>query len=71
MKTMTAYLSAPTLAQLFGAVSLKRLWTALSVQRERQRLSDLDDRTLEDIGLTRADVDIEAMRGFWDIPAGR
>ena len=33
--------------------------------RQRRRLSDLDDRMLKDIGLTRADVSREVGKPFW------
>lgn len=40
-------------------------WTSLA--RERRALARLDDRLLRDIGLTRADVEAETSRRFWDI----
>ena len=40
-------------------------WTSLA--RERRALARLDDRLLADIGLTRADVEAETSRRFWDI----
>jgi uncharacterized protein YjiS (DUF1127 family) len=33
--------------------------------RQRRRLSELDDRMLKDIGLTRADVHREVEKPFW------
>ena len=33
---------------------------------ERRSLMRLDDRTLQDVGLTRADVEREYERPFWD-----
>jgi uncharacterized protein YjiS (DUF1127 family) len=33
--------------------------------RQRRQLLALDDRLLKDIGLTRADVDIEGRKPFW------
>lgn len=33
--------------------------------RTRVRLADLDDRTLQDIGLTRHEARIESSRPFW------
>ena len=33
---------------------------------ERLSLARLDDRTLQDVGLTRADVDREYERPFWE-----
>jgi uncharacterized protein YjiS (DUF1127 family) len=35
------------------------------VHRQRNHLSQLDDRMLEDIGLTRADVDYEISKPVW------
>lgn len=38
-------------------------WTEL--YRQRQHLTQLDDRMLRDIGLSRADVRIEIDKPFW------
>ncbi len=32
---------------------------------ERRRLSEMDETTLRDIGLSRADIDQEARKPFW------
>lgn len=45
----------------FGAVV--RTWFDCS--RQRRALSELDDRLLRDIGLTRAQAQREAARPFW------
>ena len=39
------------------------IWGSRS--RERQQLSELSDRMLEDIGLTRAQVAVEVGKYFW------
>jgi len=42
--------------------------TLVELQRragERARVRNLDDRLLDDIGLTRADLDAEAQKPFW------
>ncbi|MEM7236506.1 MAG: DUF1127 domain-containing protein [Pseudomonadota bacterium] len=39
-----------------------------SVMGERQRLRNLSDAELKDIGLTYADAVREANRPFWDLP---
>lgn len=52
-----------------GALSTIRAW--LQVRRERAALSQLDARSLEDMGLTHADVARETARPFWDVPARR
>lgn len=36
--------------------------------RQRRDLARLDDRALEDIGLSRAQADAEARRPIWDAP---
>lgn len=48
------------LARLFG-----RLIAWNERQRQRYRLQDLDDRDLQDIGLTRSEVDRERRKTFW------
>lgn len=47
---------------------LRRLRLLWSVRRQRDQLAALDDRALKDIGLTRADAEAEARRGFWSAP---
>jgi uncharacterized protein YjiS (DUF1127 family) len=46
---------------------LRRLDAMLAVSRQRRELLTFDDRMLKDIGVTRADVQREANRRFWDI----
>lgn len=41
------------------------------IARERRSLRELDDRALRDLGLTRADIEREASRPFWDLPSDR
>jgi uncharacterized protein YjiS (DUF1127 family) len=48
-----------------------RLELALQVRKERRTLQQLGDAGLKDIGLTRADVDAEWHRSFWDVPVDR
>ena len=48
------------LARLFGRLII---WNER--QRQRYRLQDLDDRDLQDIGLTRSEVDRERRKPFW------
>jgi uncharacterized protein YjiS (DUF1127 family) len=45
---------------------LARWWR---VRRERQKLLELSDHLLRDIGLTEAEARREAARPFWDVPA--
>lgn len=47
---------------------LKR-WYALAAQR--RQLAMLDDAALKDLGLSRADVQQESERPFWDDPLRR
>ncbi len=71
---MFASLHTATLAtrRVQSGGSAARLLTfvrdALAAHRQRQTLARLDDRTLADIGLTRADVAQELDRPFWDLP---
>ncbi|MCB2115276.1 MAG: DUF1127 domain-containing protein [Rhodobacteraceae bacterium] len=39
-----------------------------AMRRQRHRLSDLSDETLEDIGITREQANREARRPAWDVP---
>lgn len=44
-------------------------WHAL--YRQRQQLAALSDEMLKDIGLSRADIESETSRPFWDEPFRR
>ena len=44
---------------------------ALQVRSERRSLSELDERTLKDLGFNRGDACAEADRSFWDLPVDR
>ncbi len=44
-------------------------WHAL--YRQRQQLAALSDEMLKDLGLSRADIETEASRPFWDEPYRR
>ena len=51
---------------------LGRTWLDLMMEwlersRQRRHLSALDDHMLKDIGLTRADVDLECDKPFWQV----
>jgi uncharacterized protein YjiS (DUF1127 family) len=48
------------------AGAMLRRWHELA--RERRQLAELDERMLKDLGLSRADVEREAGRPFWDVP---
>jgi uncharacterized protein YjiS (DUF1127 family) len=41
---------------------------AYSIWRERQALASLDEHLLNDLGLTRFDVESETKRPVWDAP---
>lgn len=56
-------LSAPRRAGFFA-----RLIAAQRQRRELSALTLLEDRLLDDIGLTRADAMVETQRPFWDAP---
>ncbi len=50
-------------------VARLRAWMRLHA--ERRALARLDPRLLDDIGVTPMEAGSEAMRPFWDTPAGR
>ncbi|MBL4768715.1 MAG: DUF1127 domain-containing protein [Rhodobacteraceae bacterium] len=58
-----ARISAPT-----HRAARTRLAHLFAVWSQRQTLRKLDDAELSDIGLSRADADVESRRGFWDAP---
>lgn len=83
---MARTMSTSTLAEMFsGSVpSIARsatngrhstvfgqVWLMFKVRKERHLLSQLDERSMRDLGLSAADVSREAGRSFLDLPAGR
>lgn len=54
---------APRRVSIFARLAFWR-----DLRRQRLALSRLDDRQLQDIGLTRADVVRELARPMWDAP---
>ncbi len=61
-----AYRAVDRVETLFNTASLAlRTWSERS--RNRKLLSQMDDRMLEDIGLTRADVIAESDKYFWQL----
>ena len=64
----------PSVVPTFGRVRPRRpvlaraIETLLTFQeraRQRHALRSLDERALKDIGLTRADVELECSKPFW------
>ncbi|MGF0241347.1 DUF1127 domain-containing protein [Rhodococcus sp. IEGM1300] len=47
---------------------LHRLGRWNELRRERHMLAGMSDEALKDIGLSRADVEHETIRPFWDDP---
>ena len=45
------------------AVDLLLTWS--DRMRQRRHLAELDDRLLQDIGVSRADIEVEISRPFW------
>jgi uncharacterized protein YjiS (DUF1127 family) len=63
--TFTASFPLPTRTRpAFLSAALK----ALSIWRERQQLKELDAHLLDDLGLSRLDVELETKRPVWDAP---
>jgi len=52
----------PRRSLLTGLVAHLASW------RQRRDLKALDDRALDDIGISRRQADAEARRSFWDAP---
>ena len=57
------------IALLRAALQQVKRWHALG--RQRQQLASLSDEMLKDIGLSRADIEPEVSRPFWDEPFRR
>ena len=49
----------------------RRVALMLDVWQERRGLSALDERSLKDLGLSKADVEREATRSIFDLPSNR
>jgi len=47
---------------------LHKLTRWYELHRERELLAGMSDEALKDIGLSRADVEHEVVRPFWDDP---
>lgn len=47
---------------------LTRLMEMFALHRQRRDLARLDDRALEDIGVSRYEAEIESARPAWDVP---
>ena len=55
----------------FAGLTLKRIFQAFEIARERRALRDLSPSQLKDIGLDPVAAEAEANRSFWDLPRGR
>lgn len=81
MKAQKGYAIAATLPRSKGrthstvVVLLQRAWKQLKrwyeVAEQRRMLASMPDATLKDLGLSRADVEQEVQRSFWDDPLSR
>jgi uncharacterized protein YjiS (DUF1127 family) len=73
MRTLSTYRRSPVLALLPPPASISAMalrfgvWLVRGIDRSRQRasLADLDERLLEDIGVTRVEANREADKPFW------
>lgn len=68
MHTMTATHGTRHTRRRAGFHPFEWLLRAFAVREQRQRLEDLDDRLLRDIGIDRMIAKHEAERPFWDLP---
>ena len=77
MKRQKGYAMARSVAfaRVLQAIGMKALWVRLKrwnqLARQRRQLAMLDDAALKDLGLSRADVQQESERPFWDDPFKR
>lgn len=57
----------PSAARIADSLLAAADWTldALERRRQRRQLAGLDDRTLTDIGVSRADVEAELSKPWW------
>jgi len=55
----------------FSHQLLEKLVRWFQLHRERAVLASLSDDALKDIGLSRADIQQEAERHFWEDPMGK
>ena len=51
-----------------GRVWMARISRWYQLSRERANLRQISDAALKDLGLSRADIEIESHRAFWDDP---
>jgi uncharacterized protein YjiS (DUF1127 family) len=63
--TLAGRMSSPRLPGLSVARAADVLLTWVERTRQRRRLGQLSNHMLKDIGLSRADVEIEAAKPFW------
>ena len=67
--TATCVNTAATARPTRGFPLITWLVHAWNANRQRRVLANLDDRRLEDLGLTYREARHEASRPFWDVPA--
>ena len=53
----------PVPSKLSKSIDVLLLW--LQRWRERRMLAELSDHMLKDIGVSRADIDVETRKKFW------
>jgi uncharacterized protein YjiS (DUF1127 family) len=67
--------SVPAVPRTTGKLPVAETWallpTMVQVWAERRRLQRLDARSLRDLGLSQVEVEREASRSFFDLPANR
>ena len=54
-----------------GVVWIARISRWYQLSRERAYLRRISDAALKDLGLSRADIEAESHRAFWDDPFNR
>ncbi len=63
-----AFLSSSHIARPARRSLISLILDMIALRNERRRLASLSDDELNDIGLSRAEAEIEASRSIWDLP---
>jgi uncharacterized protein YjiS (DUF1127 family) len=61
----TGYPSVPFVHRSWSASACEQVLAWLERARQRRHLGELSEHMLKDIGLSRADVEVEVAKPFW------
>ncbi|MFD0979056.1 DUF1127 domain-containing protein [Tropicimonas aquimaris] len=60
--------NTPFLGTIRPEGMFRQMMNMFALHRQRRDLAMLDDRALDDIGISRYEAQIEAARPAWDVP---